>query len=60
MEFTKEDLISLSKKMQDLMQELSDYSNMAESYRIGSQLANAIGNVSDAQSCVDSAIKLMD
>lgn len=62
LEFTKSDLTSVYKKMNDLMQELTDYSGNAEECKktkLGESLDNAIAGISDAQGSIEEAMKLI-
>lgn len=48
MEFTKEDLLSLKKRIDDINQELTDYSSECGEIEVQEELDNSIGCLSDA------------
>lgn len=58
MEFTKHDLIPLSKKLGDAMQEITDY-DCFDNEDIQQDFDNAIAGISDAQGSIDRVINLI-
>lgn len=60
LDFTKEDLIELSKKAGGIINQLTVYSGQAKGeYEVETLLNNALSSICDAQANIDEAIKMM-